>query len=338
VSARVRLRTVLAAALLAACASAPSTPPPTLALPEPPQPAARLVLLGDAGRKHGAEHLAAVGRWIARDEAPTLVVFLGDNFYPKRAWKEAKSRNAILRSQREILHDAADVVFVPGNHDWRVNGSSAQVPERLAALASSAAPARWQPAPGEPGPALIERHGFRVIALDSDQWIAAREPEALRQAEASLRAAIACEGCARSIVVAHHPLQSTGPHGDCAGLLRRWLRIDQDLHSAPYRRYVRAIDPILRAHPPLLYAAGHDHSLQLAATPWGAHAVSGAGSEVTPVCGERAPLSWSANGFMSIERGADGALLLRVLRFGDEASCGATRFCEIHRQALPLAQ
>jgi hypothetical protein len=87
-----------------------------------------------------------------------------------------------------------------------------------------------------------------------------------------------------------------------------------------------------------LYAAGHDHSLQLAATPWGAHAVSGAGSEVTPVCGERAPLSWSANGFMSIERGADGALLLRVLRFGDEASCGATRFCEIHRQALPLAQ
>lgn len=331
-----RLYAAFAVALATACATTTNPSLPTaLASGELAEPAARLVLVGDAGRSEAEEHLVAVADWIARDDVPTRVLFLGDNFYPRAEWTDPALRRAILDPQRALGRVPSDVVFVPGNHDWRVNGNGAPLLDRVSELSRAASPARWRPAPGERGPEVIEELGFRVIALDSDQWIARREPERLRAAEAALRDELACAGCGASIVVAHHPLTSSGPHGDCASAARRLLRFDQDLHSTPYREYVRAIEAILREHPPLLFAAGHDHSLQVAVGAWdGAHVVSGAGSELTRVCAQDAPLSWSAKGFMSVERAADGGTRLRVFRFGDPASCGAKRFCEIHRQPL----
>lgn len=325
-----------AAALASACATAPNPSlPAALASGELAEPAARLVLVGDAGRSEAEEHLDAVADWIARDDVPTRVFFLGDNFYPRAEWEDPALRRAILDPQRALGRVPSDVVFLPGNHDWRVSGSSTPLLDRVRELSRDASPGQWRPAPGERGPDVFEELGFRVIALDSDQWIARREPERLRAAEEALRAELACAGCGASIVVAHHPLTSSGPHGACASAARRLLRFDQDLHSTPYREYVRAIGAILREHPPLLFAAGHDHSLQVAVGAWGgAHVVSGAGSEITRVCAQDAPLSWSANGFVSLERAADGGTWLRVFRFGDASSCGAKRFCEIHRQPL----
>ena len=91
------------------------------------------------------------------------------------------------------------------------------------------------------------------------------------------------------IVAAHHPLRTGGPHGGHGrGFFLRQL-IDladglginvHDVDADAYRRMVRKLRSALAAAPPLVYAAGHDHSLQVieGRDAAGTLVVSGAGS------------------------------------------------------------
>jgi hypothetical protein len=58
---------------------------------------------------------------------------------------------------------------------------------------------------------------------------------------------------------------------------------EQDLSNARYRQMRTEFADAFRAHPPLVYASGHDHNLQLLEIPGGtAQVVSGAGSISRP--------------------------------------------------------
>jgi hypothetical protein len=112
------------------------------------------------------------------------------------------------------------------------------------------------------------------------------------------------------VLLAHHPLESYGLHNGAHPLtalrkdlypllhglllpivypLDRWLLRGigaQDLYDARYRAYRRALYAVLRDTPVDLFAAGHDHSLQLVAIEHPglrAQLVVGAGAYVTPV-------------------------------------------------------
>jgi hypothetical protein len=278
---------------------------------------------------------------LAEHPAPSEVVFLGDNFYPSHADERIAP---VLERQLAVLPARERVHFVAGNHDWHDRGFRASrrfATERVAALAAAAG-AQWQPPPGDLGPvAIAPAHGlYRVLAIDSERWrIAASQCarrgadcEARSAAEQRLAAALDCPGCAPAVVVAHHPLRTVGEHGGCeASWLRRHLQVGgQDLHTAAYQAYLASLGRALAAHPPLLYAAGHDHSLQLAldsaAVP---HVVSGAGAKRSPVCG--APdASWSRNGFVALDFTRGAAPLVRVFAIDDD---GALR--EVRRAPLP---
>jgi hypothetical protein len=92
------------------------------------------------------------------------------------------------------------------------------------------------------------------------------------------------------VVVAHHPLASGGTHGGHFGLehhlfplraFRSWLWVPvpilgsvyplarkagvygQDLPSAPYRKMRDALESVLATDPPLAFASGHEHNLQV---------------------------------------------------------------------------
>ena len=313
------------------------------------EPAARLLLIGDAGDAGGREHLQRVAAWVDAHAAPTTVVFLGDNFYPRSRGKGGKEIPAIFGPQLEVGRAPADVFFVPGNHDWHDRGIGRAHPARIESLAAHVGAASWKPAPGAFGPhELAFPHGlFRVIALDSEQWLMARyacadatdaacKPAKIATAERELEALLACSDCPPAVVVAHHPLRTTGEHGGCElSFLRRWVKPSQDLAAKQYRRYVASLSSVLEKRPPLLFAAGHDHSLQVARdSRFGAHVVSGAGAHSTAVCGAPSE-NWSRSGFMALDFVPGAAPLLRVFA-RDAATCGASEFCEVLREPLAL--
>jgi len=327
----VGLALVLATGCAHDAALTPLTHPVLAALEEP---AARLVLIGDAGAlPSDASVLDETAAWIAQHATPTYVVFLGDNYYPTRA---DESVEAVLGRQLGVLRPAGRVHFVAGNHDWHDHGARLRGRfdrERIDELAASAS-APWQPPPGELGPASLDlpdlKDRVRVLAIDSERWRLAagaceREQEqcaVLREAEERLRGSNASPEAPRAIVVAHHPLRTVGEHGGCGiSWLRRALKIGgQDVHAPAYQAYIASLTRALRPHPPLLFAAGHDHSLQFARdAALGAQLVSGAGAKHSPVCG--APgAAFSRNGFAAVDFPIGAAPLLRVFALADDGS------------------
>src|SRR5690606_7985554 len=98
------------------------------------------------------------------------------------------------------------------------------------------------------------------------------------------------------IVAAHHPFQSAGAHGGFIPfwkafglrlLLARSGAIMQDLNSIVYRELRREMLTAFESRPPLVFAGGHDHSLQVIANDSFPNPrfsiVSGSGSKLTTV-------------------------------------------------------
>jgi hypothetical protein len=146
----------------------------------------------------------------------------------------------------------------------------------------------------EPGDGLSR--GVYLMAIDLDWWLldaderpacadAESERDFLRQVTRQLTA----RADDFVIVAAHHPLRTGGPHG---GYGRGWWAergiaiatffgaTIQDLDAERHRRMVRRFVPALAKKRPLVYAAGHDHNLQVieGRDTAGTLVVSGAGS------------------------------------------------------------
>lgn len=220
--------------------------------------------------------------------------------------------------------------------------------------ASGGARAALLPSDGCPGPAVVDVGAVvRLVALDTQWWLhEAAKPQhpgsscsADSEGEVidSLRAAVRTAGTRAVVVVAHHPLLSGGPHGGHFGWedhlfplrnVKPWLWLplplvgsaypiaresgisSQDASSAAYRRMLAALDSAFAGRPPLIYAAGHDHALQvITGTSARYEVVSGAGtfghrSYVATLDGTR--FARSANGFARVDVLQDGRVRLSV--------------------------
>jgi Calcineurin-like phosphoesterase len=268
-------------------------------------PSHRLILIGDAGEAApGDAVLAALGHW--SDDLPrhASVVFLGDNLYPRGLGRNDERGQQILLQQ--LRATSAPKTFVPGNHDWGdpwFDGATLSNEERfIDGFAES--PAALLPKGGCPGPALatlvppgagLER-GVVLLALDLDWWLLDADDRPACAGIGSeddfvsaLERALGESAGQHVVVVAHHPLRSGGPHGGYGrGFgVRPLLRLAgvlgftvQDLDDPTYRGMSRRLLAALASEPPLLYASGHDHSLQVLEGRAGAATlvVSGAGS------------------------------------------------------------
>jgi hypothetical protein len=210
------------------------------------------------------------------------------------------------------------------------------------------------PRDGCPGPAVVDvGRTVRLVALDTQWWLqdgpkpvdptSSCAADSEREVIAAVRAALRGAGSRNVVIVAHHPPVSGGPHGghfewqDHVFPLRHlksWLWIPlpvlgsaypiarehgwtaQDVSGAPYRRLRAALDSALAAQPPLIYAAGHDHALQVIAGTSARYVlVSGAGifghlDHVATIDSTR--FAESASGFMRVEFLDDGRARLGV--------------------------
>lgn len=325
--------------------------------PDPAHVERVLFLVGDAGATDAARSPLLwrlgrdVERWSAalgRDSA-VAIAFLGDNVYPHglrdRAHRGFAADSTRLWNQIALLSGPAALEhrtvgwFLAGNHDWggmvgpdgvrRLRNQEAALERVRSDGDREGSPAvEMIPAAGDPGPVVHEiGPDLRFVFIDT-HWFLRDPPEAEQHAFFdALREAFATAGDREIVVLSHHPWETSGPHGVSEGgralgfyyLLEKSGSLVQDLSSAVYADFIELFREIVRAtgRRPLVFAAGHDHSLQVfeavEATDPLFGLVSGAGSKLSPV--SRADgLRYAASrpGYMSLVFHRDGGIDLFV--------------------------
>ena len=262
-----------------------------------------------------------------------------------------------------VVGTGARGIFVPGNHDWARGERGWDAVRRQSAYVAGHGDPRVTVVPpdGCPGP-IVEDAGARVrlIVLDTQWWLhegpKPRDPTSSCSADsedevtAALRDATRDAGDRNVIILAHHPLATGGSHGGhftwkqhlfplrefSRGL---WIPLpvigsaypdsrqrgssSQDMSSAENRRMRLVIEDALMAHRPLVYAAGHEHNLQIIRGSGGAwHLVSGAGSynHVGPVAWrDSTTFAVAASGYMRLDVLGDGRTRLGVMTVGADS-------------------
>ncbi|HEX6064980.1 MAG TPA: hypothetical protein VFZ04_12205 [Longimicrobiales bacterium] len=294
--------TALLMLIAAGCAKkAPLPDLPPGSLPEPPADSVENVVfwIGDAGAAIWSQspvlhRLAAdIDQWsriTARDSA-VAVVYLGDNVYPgglrgpperPEYWADSTHLEAQVDVMRApaTRQFSAFALFMPGNHDWG-HKYGAEGEARLAAMEQFLARRRARginvelvPKAGSPGPAVVDiGRNTRIIIIDTAWWLLSPNDAEKRQLLARVEQAMASAGRRGVILAAHHPYRSAGPHGGLEPFWKtlgiKWLLTRsgaalQDLNSLPYRDLLDRLKAVFeRTGPPLLFAGGHDHVLQV---------------------------------------------------------------------------
>lgn len=352
-----RLGLLAVISLVAACGR--GFPPPVLppftpiAQPDPASVEAVLFLVGDAGQAEtGRSPLLArlrgdVERWSAalgRDSA-VAVAFLGDNVYPRglrsRSDRHFPADSIRLWSQIDVVAGpvarahATPGWFLPGNHDWGgMIGKKGEARLRNQAEAlrrareSGAARVVMLPEAGRPGPAIRDiGDRYRIVILDTDWFLRPLDEDAATAFFDRLQSVFESAGSREILVLAHHPWETSGPHGVTEGgrglgfywLLEKSGTLVQDLDSPVYAEFIRQFRERVAAagRRPLLFAGGHDHSLQVfgdrGPTDPAHVLVSGAGSKLTRVsASEGLRFAASRPGYMTLIFRTSGALDLFV--------------------------
>lgn len=313
-----------------------------------------LLLIGDAGepdpRRIGAP-LDSLRAHAAQAPGRTIVVFLGDNVYPdgipeegSGEWADALRR---LRAQVDAVPAGARGIFVPGNHDWADAEAfglySIRLQGRLIEEMAGGRDVRLLPANGCPGPVSVDAGRLRLVLIDTQWWLhsyivqddASDCATDVHTSMPALRAQVRPARPAQfTVVAAHHPLMTGGGHGGYCGITGPWRRLaagSQDILSSKNRAMRRDIMAAFAEHPPQVYAAGHDHNLQvLRGAPHADYLlVSGAGSHSKAACAVRMRESeWVSqyrSGFMRIDILRGRGALLRVYHF-DGSGAGGLAF------------
>ena len=248
----------------------------------------RILLIGDAGYYlEDDPTLAALGRW-AEDAPLSSIVFLGDNIYNEGLVDDDRDRGEQILSQ-QLESSVAQKIFIPGNHDW---GLSPKGQNREAILNQQTFVDEWPdgsadflPRDGCMGPMKRVLHdggpGSRdvvLVALDPTPWINPRLRDACPVPEthpshlARLEDELANHSDDFVLVASHYPLRTGGPHGGLTygvigdmitGVIGwAWGGL-MNTYEPNYADWIENVQAVFRKHPPLAYAAGHDHNLQL---------------------------------------------------------------------------
>lgn len=327
---------------------------------EPQEIETTVFFIGDAGEPDPRIYpraLDSLKRQAAEAPGRTVVVFLGDNVYPNGVpldstltWPDARRR---LIDQMAAVPPGARAVFIPGNHDWNQGGPyglyAVRLEERMIASLANGRDIRMLPGNGCPGPSAFELGRLRLILIDTQWWLhefIVRDDKStcntsVSGVTAALRDLVKSIQPGRVVIAAgHHPLMTGGEHGGYCGITGPFRRLGgnaQDILSGLNRTMRDSLESAFKAKPPLLYAAGHDHNLQVMKGAPNVQylAVTGAGSEDKAACAvylrESYYVSQHRSGFMRVDILKDKGVMLSVFDFSSRGVPGApfSRWLEV---------
>ena len=189
------------------------------------------------------------------------------------------------------------------------------------------------PGNGCPGPVALDTGRLRLISLDTQWWLhdfivrdeASNCITTMGGVTDAIRTMVTEKREGRvTIAAGHHPLMTGGEHGGYCGFTGPFRRLGgrgQDILSSANRRMRDSIESAFKSSPPLIYAAGHEHNLQvLKGTPAVQYLlVSGSGSEAKAACAvymrESYYVSQHRTGFMRVDILKDKGVLLSVFDY-----------------------
>jgi hypothetical protein len=302
----------------------------------------RLLLIGDAGLYlENDPTLAALGVW-AEDVAESTVVFLGDNIYDDGLTEEEREQAEQILSQ-QLASTSRRRIVLPGNHDWGMKPAERNI---RAILNQQAFIDGWDgnvefiPRDGCIGPTATRLGSpgeadsqIVLIALDPTPFLSPRlrdlcpDDPSNEEHFGQLARLLETHSNDQVIVASHYPMLTGGPHGGLSygfigDLLVRFyawsLGTLADTHEPRYAKWISRTREVFRLNPPLVYAAGHDHSLQVLqpGPEVGVEIVSGAGapkrvSTVTHLPQTR--FAHAAPGFIVVDFGShEGTRIVRL--------------------------
>lgn len=348
----------LVLALLTGCgAPRPPALPQVDTVPaiDPAEVESVLFFLGDPGEAYLstspvlARLRQEIEEWsgLIQEDSSVALIVLGDIRYPEGVREidaaPYEADTAVVMSQvRTVTGPNARLkgtvgYFLPGNHDWGLD-EHWEGYLRLHNLYELLEHARTdlranvylEPEVGTGGPFVLDwGEHFRILMLDTPWWILAANDETRAQQLALIEQAISTAGDREILIAGHHPFKSAGSHGGqfsfwrTLGLryvLNRSGAILEDLTSIPYRYFERGLRDIFSRHgPPLVFAGGHDHSLQVIQgtlpTDPEINLVSGSASKLSEVGqGEGVIYGQMAPGYMKmiIERDGDVTIFVEA--------------------------
>ena len=376
-----------------ACHVAPmvSAEPPAPGVPQPASVRqakdldARVFLIGDAGVPLEKDPvLAALKKDVEVDSAKAVVVYLGDNVYPRGLPPEGALGRKDAQRRLDAQVDAARaagslVLFIPGNHDWDKQAAGGwDAIKRQGEYLAAKGGAEMEPREGCPGPVVRDVHDrVRLVLLDTQWWLHAgpkpgKESTCPQKTEKevadALADAIKDAGDRRVIVAGHHPLATGGAHGGYFSwqdhifplrAAKSWLWIPlpvigslypgarragasaQDLGSPQNRKMREALAGVFEKNPPLAYASGHEHNLQVLKAPNPkVLLISGAGAygHVTQTSATASTLfARAASGYMRLDVEKSGRVRLAVVTVAADGKATESLALDLTSEAKPTA-
>ena len=216
-----------------------------------------------------------------------------------------------------VKNTPVKVYMIPGNHDWNNGGPGgydAILREQLYVDLLDTKNVKFYPEGGCPGPVEVPiGENVVLVIVDSQWWIHPYDkpgiesdcPYKTKDEVLSQLTDILTRNYKKLVIFAtHHAFRSNGPHGGYYGvkqhifpftdlspnlyiplpvigsiypISRSVFGSPQDLRHPLYQNMITDIEKVTKAHPNLIYAAGHEHSLQLIKDTAHYYIVSGTG-------------------------------------------------------------
>jgi len=217
--------------------------------------------------------------------------------------KEAETKAIIRSQFEPMRQHGAAVYFIPGNHDWdrmgvkgleKIKLQSRYIEEQNDSML------HFVPANGCPGPVEINiSDSFTIIAFDSEWWLfpfnksnpdAACDCNSIATITARMQEIFYRNRYKMIMLASHHPFQSYGHHGGYYSwkdhlfpftainknlyiplpvigslypVLRKTFPTEEDMGHPLYKNMIARVNEVFDGFPNLVYAAGHEHGLQL---------------------------------------------------------------------------
>ena len=273
-------------------------------------------------------------------------IFLGDNIYPDGMEEEGNPVRERGEYRIDAQLDAVEnydgkIMFIPGNHDWYNEGLDGLEREKRYIEEQLQDEDVFHPEIGCPLESIDVSDRVQLLVIDS-QWYLTNwdnHPRINKDCQIKSREAFFSEleselkkNQNKIVIVAlHHPLYTNGVHGGhydfdqhlypsqkklplpVLGSLAMLIRTSggvsiQDTQNLRYKLMVKRLATIAKMWGPVVFVAGHEHSLQYIEKEGVKQIVSGSGSKGTSVgLGQDGLFAFEGQGFAVLDVFEDGS-------------------------------